>query len=324
MKANCLKKSVTLLSVHHSFIKSFFVFLVGSIFIFSACKSKKIKLDTTTEGSIAISVDEFYKAAMEEQIRVFESRNPKAHIHASYKPEADCIADLLKDTTRLIFITHPLTTADKAEFEAKKLPITREMPMARDAIAFIVAKSAKVNYTQTEFEKILTGINQEQQMVFDNDNSSALRYVKDSILKGKPLAKNNFAVKNVEELVTHVAGNPASIGVVGVGVVNNLEDAATQSLLQKVNVVGILPFNDSFERYRQPIFQYIANLEYPYRRELFFISKETHIGLGTGFANYLAKDGQLLFEKFGYFALNNEVHNKQIRINSKNISIQKK
>jgi phosphate transport system substrate-binding protein len=284
-------------------------FLLLSIF---GCDSNVV-IDNQTSGSIAISVDETYQLVMEEQVKIFEGRNPRCKINAVYKPEADCIQDFLKDTTRLIFITRPLNDDEKAIATQSKIAITRELPLLRDAIAFIVPKGAKSEFTQTEFVKILNG-QSSYQFVFDNQNSSVVRYVQDSILKGQAMSKNNFAAKNTADLIKYISTNQNAIGAIGVASISDDTDSSYAAIMQKIDLVGILPYNDSLVRFRKPIYQYIANKEYPYCRELFFISKEGYVGLGTGFANYLGKDGQLVFNKVKLFPLQYETRVKEIKM----------
>jgi phosphate transport system substrate-binding protein len=295
-------------------MKNFFkiISILSVIFYFASCQEEKV-LDNQTTGSIAISIDETYRPVMEEQIKIFEGRNLRAKINASYKPEADCIKDFMEDTTRLIFITRPLSQNEKQECLAKKIVVSRELPLVRDAIAFIVNKNSTSEFTQTAFFNILKG-GDDHQIVFDNQNSSTLRYVQDSILRGAEMTKNKSAAKGCEDVIAYVQTNPKAIGVIGVTwIADNVSDKA-DAFLNKINVVGILPYNDSITRYRKPIHAYIANQEYPYCREMYFISKENHIGLGTGFANYLGREGQLVFDKNRLFPLQFDVRVKPIRV----------
>jgi phosphate transport system substrate-binding protein len=289
-------------------------FSVLTAISFSACETKPDDKDSQTEGTIAISVDETYKPIMEEQIKVFEARNPLAHINASYKPEADCIVDFLKDTTRLIFITRVLNDNERLECEKKKIPITRELTLARDAIAFIVGKGVKSEYTQFQLENILADSNAKMQIVFDNKNSSTVRYVTDSILKDKPLTKNTYAAKGGEEVIDYVTKNENAIGVIGVPWISDTSDSTAKEFTSKIDVIGILPFNDSITRFRKPAIHYIGLKEYPYLRELYFISKESWVGLGTGFVNYLAHDGQLVFAKSKLWPLRYNVNLRETNI----------
>src|SRR5690349_24704978 len=82
----------------------------------TACSSNKKgpvpPQETTTSGTIHISVDESFKPVIDSQIQVFESQNPNAHIIVHYKPEADCLRDLNVDSIRMVIVTRGLTEAE--------------------------------------------------------------------------------------------------------------------------------------------------------------------------------------------------------------------
>jgi phosphate transport system substrate-binding protein len=293
-------------------LKQLFIAFAATICIASCDDDGKV-LDNQTSGTITISVDETYQPIMEEQIKIFESRYPNAHIKASYIPEGDCIEDFIKDTTRLIFITRVLSADEKKRCEQNKIAVTRELPLVRDAVAFIVGKGAKSEYTQAAFDDILKG-KTTNQLVFDNQNSSTIRYVQDSVLKGAEMSKNTFAAKGCADVLQYVQQNKNAIGAIGVSWVADQSDSNTESFTEKIDVVGILPYNDSITRYRKPYQAYIGLKEYPYCRELYFISKEGYPGLGTGFANYLGRDGQLVFSKSKLFPLQLEVRIKKVNV----------
>ncbi|MCC7029141.1 MAG: hypothetical protein IT257_02470, partial [Chitinophagaceae bacterium] len=81
------------------------------------------------------------------------------------------------------------------------------------------------------------------------------------------------------------------------------KDSVVETFLSNINVAGIQPDNDSIESYVMPYQAYIGLKEYPCTRNLYFISKETWQGLGTGLVNYLCKDGQLVFKQAKLFPL---------------------
>ena len=67
--------------------------------IFENSRNKTEQYDSPVKGKIFISADESFKPVIEEQIKVYESSHPETHIEASYKPEAECLRDLQKDST---------------------------------------------------------------------------------------------------------------------------------------------------------------------------------------------------------------------------------
>jgi phosphate transport system substrate-binding protein len=271
---------------------------------FISCENEKV-LDNQTSGSIKILIDETYKPVMEQQIKIFTSRYPDAKILAEYKPEAECIKTFLEDSTRVVFVTRDLTDEEKAYGESKKF-ITKSMPMARDAVAFITSKeNSNPVFKIADLRKILLGDSTQKkyQIVFDNQSSSTVRYITDSILYGKKIAGDVFATKTSEEVIDYVSKNKNAIGVVGVSWVADNSDSTTETFLSKINVAGIWGDTDSSLDYIKPYQAYIGLKEYPCTRNFYFISKETWTGLGTGLVNYLCKDGQLVFKQAKMFPL---------------------
>lgn len=294
-------------------IISIFFLLFQSIFLHS-CTEIVVK-DNQTSGNIKISIDETYKPVMEEQLKIFLSRYPDAHIIAEYKPESECIKDFLEDTMRVVFVTRELSEEEN-KYALSKGIVSKSLAMARDAIVFITSKNQKdPQFSIVELKEILTGNNKKYQIVFDNKNSSTVRYVTDSILKGGKLSDNIFAAKNSEDVIQYVAKNDQAIGVIGVSWIADRKDSTVEAFLNIINVAGIQPDNDSIKSYVMPYQAYIGLKEYPCTRNLYFISKETWQGLGTGLVNYLCKDGQLVFKQAKMFPLRVNVLLRESKIN---------
>ena len=68
--------------------------------------------ETTTTGTIHISVDESFKPVIDSQIKVFESLYSDAHIVVQYKPEAECLRDLNVDSIRMVIVTRGLSETE--------------------------------------------------------------------------------------------------------------------------------------------------------------------------------------------------------------------
>ena len=65
--------------------------------------------ETLSSGTIHISVDESFKPVIDSQLRVFLDKYPNAHIITHYKPEAECLKDLLNDSIRMVIVTRGLS-----------------------------------------------------------------------------------------------------------------------------------------------------------------------------------------------------------------------
>lgn len=262
----------------------------------------KAPQDTMTSGTIDISVDETYRPIIEEQLKVFDSSFPDAHINVQYKSETECIKDFMDGKVRMILVTRELSKEEnKILVEKKIVPTHRDV--AKDAVVVIVNNS---NTTDTVFSKskiqgILTGqYNKKYDVVFDNPGSSTLRYILDSLIPGEKLGSNVYAAKGNDSVINYVANNPDAIGFISVSYVSDYNDPEGLAFIGNVKVAAV--YNDSLEKSYKPYQAYIAPEWYPLTRKLYYIHRETYAGLGSGFAKFLTKErGQLIFKQARLF-----------------------
>jgi phosphate transport system substrate-binding protein len=287
-------------------VKRFVAFASVLFLFFVSCKTKKPQpADTGTTGTIHISVDEAFKPIIEEQIQVFESAYPKAKIIAHYKPEAECWQDLLNDSTRMVIVTKKLTNNEaRYYFDSLGLYPKSEL-LARDAVALVVNRNAADSvFTKEDVQQLLTGTSKlPYKLVFDGVKAtSSVRYAIDSILRGKMFNTAVItAAKNSREVVEYIAENPGYIGFVGVSWIGNPEDVDQLEMLKKVRIAW-LPCDscDEAGTYTKPWQEEILTKRYPYSREIYYVLKENHAGLGKSFVNFMNSDrGQLIFRR-GY------------------------
>ncbi|MCJ8164751.1 substrate-binding domain-containing protein [Pontibacter sp. E15-1] len=261
-----------------------------------------------------ISVDESFQPIIKSQVDTFEGIYDQAHVNAAYKPEGEVIKEFLNDSTRIVILSRELTPSEVASFEEHKL-IPRTTKIAIDAIALITNPSnADTLLTMAEVKSVFAGKTKswkeldetselgEITIVFDNNNSSTARYVRDSLTVDQKLPANTFAAKSHEALIEYVAQNKNAIGVIGVNWISDFDDSTVVGFLKNIKVLGISadPAPTTTGSFFQPYQAYIAQEAYPLRRFLYVISTEGRTGLGTGFASFIGGDqGQRIFLKSG-------------------------
>ncbi len=288
-----------------------------SVLLFS-CDDRPAHPDTLGKGEIDISADETYRPVIEEQSRVFDSSFPDAKVHIHYKPEAECFKDYFAKKARIILVTRELTKEEKEACRPLQIYPT-SLPLARDAVAVILNNGSQDTLMDMAVLKgILTGqYSKKYTVVFDNQASSTVRFIMDSVLKGERLGSNVFAAKGNSEVVDYVAKNPDAIGFVGLGYVSDSSDPNnTGSFIKSVKVVAIK--DEKTGEFQQPYQAYIALKSYPLTRNLFYINSESYPGLGTGFANFLSHQrGQLIFFHAHLFPVRSEMVIRDAQINNK-------
>ncbi|MFD2248577.1 PstS family phosphate ABC transporter substrate-binding protein [Pontibacter ruber] len=289
--------------------------VAGMAILMAACGMKdETPADTPTSGNIKISVDESFQPIIDTQLSTFHSLYKYATIKAAYKPEGEVIKELLNDSIRIAILSRDLTPDEKAVFEKKKL-IPRVTKIAIDAVALVVNnQNPDTLLTVDQLKAIFSGkvnswsaLNPKNNLkditvVFDNNNSSTARFIRDSVLVNQPVKPGTYATNSHTELIDYVAKNEKALGVIGVNWVSDFDDTTAVGFLKKVKVVGISTETDpeTTESYYQPYQAYIAQGTYPLRRYLYIINTEGRAGLGTGFASFVAGDkGQRIILKSG-------------------------
>ena len=301
-------------------IKRSFCLSVCAVFIFAgifaACNSSKKKgiTETPTSGLIKISADQTFEPIMEQEIDVFEGLYPKANIIPVYADEVDVITSLLQDSVRLAVTTRRLSPKEVETLNARKL-YPKEVKIATDGVALIVNKAnPDTLITMDQLRRILTGEVTEWnqvypesklgklQLVFDNPNSSTVRFAIDSVCGGKPLSTGNVsALKTNQQVINYVAENPGAMGVIGVNWLGDRSDTTNLSFRQEIRVMAVsaedvaTPVN-SYKPYQA--YLYYGN--YPLARSIYALLNDPRSGLPWGFTSFMTSDkGQRIILKSG-------------------------
>lgn len=282
-----------------------------------SCKDKKSTdgwTDTLNSGSIPVAIDEGFKPIIEEERAVFEGLNSAVHIKPIYCSEVDAINKLLKDSVRLVVATRRLSPKEIQSFNSRKF-YPREVLMAYDAVGLIANNQNPDSLiTVDQVRKILTGkITKWKeiypksklgniQIVFDNPNSSTVRFAKDSICLGKPFATKGInAQKTNLEVFDYVSKTPNAIGIIGVNWLGVKSDTTNLTFKKEVRVMAVSKEDvaDPSNSYK-PYQAYIALGDYPFYRAVYVLLNDPRQGLSSGFANFLTADkGQRIILKSG-------------------------
>ena len=294
--------------------KSSFLILISFVFIIVFSCDKKAKSqdeETILKGKVTILVDETLLPVIEDQVEVFENQY-NATITLVGKSESEIVQLLSKNRQQLAILSRELTKNEAEIFEIKKI-IPKVTPLATDAIAFISHKNN--NDTLIDLEKVIAFVQGNNQknfkgLVFDNPNSSTVRYIKE-LAKIDVLPKEKiFSFQTNNEVIQFVAKNEGMIGVVGV----NWLSEPTPKMKETVNAVKVLSVKylkgDNFVK---PSQDNIASGLYPLTREIKMLNYQPFAGLGMCFASFVASDiGQRIILKSGLVPV--RVPNRNIKI----------
>jgi len=291
----------------------FLMFGFFIIFLYYCKNNKEEYTDTPVSGKINIAVDETFQPIADSEVKVFEGLYTYASINVNYTTEKQAFDYLLKDSVRFIIASRKLNDVENKYFKEKKF-FPKETKIAVDAIALIVnSENTDSLITLDELKDILTGKisnwkqlstsskSQDIVLVFDNQSSSTVRVVSDSVCKGLKLSSKITALEKNKDVVDYVSNNRNAIGIIGVSWVSNHSDSSCLSFLDKVKVMAISSEKkaDKDNSYK-PFQYYLSNGQYPLVRNIYIINSEPRVGLASGFASFIASDkGQRVILKSG-------------------------
>ncbi|WP_291404212.1 substrate-binding domain-containing protein [Daejeonella sp.] len=277
------------------------LYVFGFILLIS-CQSKPSEKQSYTSGKEQILVDESFAPIIEDQAFLFESTYPNAKIDLVLKSENELLNLFLADSIQVAILSRLLKDDEKKHFESKNIKI-RLNRFAIDGIALITHNSSKyANVDVADIIKILKGEQSSlQSLVFDNANSSTVRYFKELAAIDKLPATGIYALKSNADVINYVNDNPGSIGVVGVNWMVQ-PPVELEPIVADLKILGVknIAGQPGSDAYYKPNQNDIALEKYPLTRSLYVINCEGGAGLGTGFASFITGDrGQRIVLKSG-------------------------
>jgi phosphate transport system substrate-binding protein len=280
-----------------------YIFVSSLLFVLFSCQGNTgSDQQSYTSGYEQILVDESFAPIIEDQEYLFESTYPSAKLDLLSKSENELLNLFLSDSVQVAVLSRLLTPQEAKHFEGKNIKV-RVNRFAIDGIALITKNPAKDSLVLVQdIIKVLKGFDSPiQSLVFDNANSSTLRYFKELAGVSNLPVKGVYALKSNSEVIKYVYNNPGAIGVVGV---NWLVQPPTEleSIVEDLKILGVKNISGQAgsDAFYKPTQNDIALGLYPLTRSLYVINCEGGAGLGTGFASFIAGErGQRAVLKSG-------------------------
>lgn len=286
-------------------LKVFLIILSSSVILFSCTNP----VETPTYGKIKVGIDESYQLLAESEIDVFEANYKHASITPVYSNEAEVFDLFMKDSIRNMIVNRTLSEKEKEYLNGQQI-FPRTTKIAIDGVAFIVNKDnpdTLLSYIQVK--NIFTGqsntwgkLNPRSRLndikvVFDNKRSGNVRYLMEKFGLKDSLPSYCKAVNTNPDVIDYVEKHKDALGVISINWISDKQDSVSHAFLSKIKVVEVSSL-ENLEDFNKPYQGYIANQTYPFIREVYYISRETFSGLGTGFASFVAgEQGQRIILK---------------------------
>lgn len=272
--------------------------------LFQSCKdkskSKKGSEDILT-GKLAVLVDQTLLPVIKESADVFESSYPNSSLELIVRPEIKAVNALLADSAYVIVLTRKLTGKEGDYFKKRGIQ-PKIFQMASDAVVLINNRSsADTIMSQKNVKSLLEGSLSGQRLIFDNANSSTLRFLKDYYKLEKVDPKAISAMRDSENVMRYISENTNAVGVIGYNWYLKAVEKNSQ-LLDKIRTLSIENVGEGESKglFYKPSQSTIADGVYPFIRPVYIMNYQPNMGLGLGFSAFLTGDrGQRIVLKAG-------------------------
>ncbi|MDP4222913.1 MAG: substrate-binding domain-containing protein [Bacteroidota bacterium] len=288
--------------------------LLGLLIGLASCTGGKKPAirETATSGNIKIAADESFQPLIDTEVYTFSSLYQNAQVTPQYKPEYDVVNDFMNDSVKVMVTSRKLSD-NQIKYLRDTLVIARTIPFAFDAIALITNKentdtllkydsvrdifTGKIkNWNEINPKSKLGGIN----VIFDNTRSGNIRYFKERFNITETLGSNFFAVKTNAQVIDYVSRNPDALGIISVNWISDKDDPLSNGFSKKVNIIAVSQEFINDGSFYRPDQGWIYEKSYPFVREVYLISRETFVGLGSGFIQWATgEQGQRIVLKSG-------------------------
>ena len=277
---------------------------LAALAVFQNCNRSKpapAYTDTYTTGTTKFIADESFAPIIDEELYVFKSANPEAKPELIYRPENDAVHLLLNDSARFAFLSRTLNADEIKELQAHNLPAIASQ-FAVDGVAIIVNQASNdTTISVGDIKKMLNGqIKTDKSIVFDNPNSSLVRYLKGFTGNKEFKQKNIYALKSNKDVITYVSQHPDAIGITGYSWLND-PDKDYADAAKNVKIVGVRDENSKTPgEYFKPSQTTLYLKQYPLTRSLYMVNCTGRKGLGAGLELFIAGDrGQRIILRSG-------------------------
>ena len=282
--------------------------------LFLACGNKPKKdLGYDYEAAAATFLaDESFYPILDEELDVFMATVAMDSIKAQYTNEQEAIEKFMNLETWLAFTTRRLTENEMENLKARSF-VPQVIPIAYDGLAIIVNNANQDTCISVkDFARILSGEATKWSdvypnsklgdidVVFDNPQSSTVRWCVDSILDGKPINSANIgAVLKSSEVVDWVENHKNAIGIIGSNWLNDKRDTTNVTFKKNITVMKVSRLDEATPQNSwRPYQYYLYNGNYPLIRTIYALLNEPRSGVPSSFAHFcrLPKGQMIIFK----------------------------
>ncbi len=190
-------------------------------------------------GSLNVAIDETLNQIMAQQIELFEYYYDSVKVNVQYVSDDELMRLLRNKKIDVAVFSRELTKNERDAMKSADTLYLRELTVAYDAIAVI----AKRNFNDSTLDSVrlgeyLNGKVNALDLIFDNENSSVVKYIFGKYGIASKAESNIYAVKNADEVINYVSEKENSIGFISYSKISDEDEFKTKQKLKGIKVLG--------------------------------------------------------------------------------------
>ena len=306
--------------------------LILGLFLACGNKPKKDLGYDYDAAAMSFFADESFYPILDEELDIFMATTALDSIRPQYTNEQDAMKKLMNLETWLAFTTRRLTENELQSLKSRSF-VPQVIPIAFDGLAIIVNNANRDTcITVKDFKRILLGEVTKWSdiypgsrlgdidVVFDNPESSTVRWCVDSLLGGKPVTAgaNVGAVLKSSEVVDWVEKHENALGIIGSNWLNDKRDTTNVTFKKNITVMKVSRLDSATVRNSwRPYQGYIYNGNYPLIRTIYAILNEPRSGVPSSFAHFCRlPKGQMVILRAGLLPVQAGINVREIVVNN--------
>lgn len=279
--------------------------VVGMLLCSLAISCAPEKQETTTAGKLNVICDESIAPVLNVQIKEFMRIWQGAHLTNEPDLTRKAVERFVNKETRFIVMSRTLNAEEYAAINEADLTYIHK-PIAYDAMCFIVNPKNPITKLKTEqLRDILSGRikdweqvggkKQPIQLFMMSRNDGQRDFLKDSLLRSDDFPSDVYPCSTATQMKDLVLKFDGALGYTGMahvrdGLNPNVRDTSDYKIL------ALSPEGDS--TYYLPMQEHVFKHRYPLVNTVYYLYLKSD-KLPLGFAAFLSKEGQKVFQRSG-------------------------
>lgn len=307
------------------------ILIAAAALLASSCGQHTSEAPVQKVQHMTLACDATFENIMDQEIDVFEytyTNSRRQALVVPYYVSQQAAFDSLMDpdnSIRTIVAARRLNDSERQRLRNRKLK-PREQRVAVDAVALIVNNdNPQEAISMKELRGILNGEIRTWgdmwptrldsiRLVFDQNGSSLVQFLRDSINGGEPIKARAYAEQSSRDVFDAVSRRPNALGVIGVswittdmdGTVLSRDEIRQRSQLSDTTSLGfhpdikVLAVSDDTPQAYKPYQAYIFDGRYPLHRSIYMITTSVGGTLNSAFYAFVTgMQGQKVIQLTG-------------------------